>query len=97
MWLEWRDDRISFIHDYRYVRYVTADAELTLAPEANPADDGALSNVRREYAAGGEFRPARRHCHLHRAHVKSPTPTLCTGAPSASTLRSISTPGAQAR
>ena len=30
-----------FIRDYRYVRYVTADAELTLAPEANPADDGA--------------------------------------------------------
>ena len=41
MWLEWRDGRISFIHDYRYVRYVTADAELTLAPEAKPADDGA--------------------------------------------------------
>jgi RNA polymerase sigma factor (sigma-70 family) len=41
MWLEWRDGRISFIRDYRYVRYVTADAELTLAPEANPADDGA--------------------------------------------------------
>jgi hypothetical protein len=40
MWLEWRDGQISFIHDYRYVRYVTADAELTLAP-ANPADDGA--------------------------------------------------------
>ena len=35
MWLEWRDGRISFIHDYRYVRYVTAGAELTLAPEAN--------------------------------------------------------------
>ena len=34
MWLEWRDGRIRFIHDYRYVRYVTADAELTLAPEA---------------------------------------------------------------
>jgi RNA polymerase sigma-70 factor (ECF subfamily) len=32
MWLEWRDDRISFIHDYRHVRYVVADAELTLAP-----------------------------------------------------------------
>ena len=32
MWLEWRDGQISFIHDYRYVRYVTADAELTLAP-----------------------------------------------------------------
>jgi RNA polymerase sigma factor (sigma-70 family) len=41
MWLEWRDGQITFIHDYRYVRYVTADAELTLAPEAKPADDGA--------------------------------------------------------
>ena len=41
MRLEWRDGRISFIHDYRYVRYVTADAELTLAPEPKPADDGA--------------------------------------------------------
>jgi hypothetical protein len=42
MWLEWRRGRISFIHDYRYVRYVTADAELTLAPEARHADDGAV-------------------------------------------------------
>jgi len=33
MWLEWRDGRISFIRDYRYVRYVVADAELTFAPE----------------------------------------------------------------
>ena len=41
MWLGWRDGRISFIRDYRYVRYVTTDAELTLAPEANPADNGA--------------------------------------------------------
>ena len=41
MWLEWRDGQISFIRDYRYVRYVTADAELTLAPEPKPADDGA--------------------------------------------------------
>ena len=41
IWLDWRDGQITFIHDYRYVRYVTADAELTLAPEANPADDGA--------------------------------------------------------
>jgi RNA polymerase sigma factor (sigma-70 family) len=32
MWLEWRDGRISFIHDYRHVRYVAADAELALAP-----------------------------------------------------------------
>ncbi len=31
MWLEWRDGRISFIRDYRYVRYVTAEAELVIA------------------------------------------------------------------
>ena len=31
MWLDWRDGRISFIRDYRYVRYVTAEAELVLA------------------------------------------------------------------
>ena len=30
MWLEWRDGRISFIRDYRHVRYVADDAELTL-------------------------------------------------------------------
>jgi RNA polymerase sigma factor (sigma-70 family) len=41
MWLEWRDGRISFIHDYRYVRYVVADAELALASDARPAGDGA--------------------------------------------------------
>ena len=41
MWLEWRDGWITFIRDYRYVRYLTADAELTLAPEAKSADDGA--------------------------------------------------------
>jgi RNA polymerase sigma-70 factor (ECF subfamily) len=34
MWLEWREGKISFIRDYRYVRYVVADAELVLAPEA---------------------------------------------------------------
>ena len=33
MWLEWRDGRISFIRDYRYVRYVVADAELAVVPE----------------------------------------------------------------
>ena len=38
MWLEWRDGRISFIRDYRYVRYVVADAELALAPNVR---DGA--------------------------------------------------------
>jgi RNA polymerase sigma-70 factor (ECF subfamily) len=31
MWLEWVDGRISFIHDYRYVRYVVDGAELVLA------------------------------------------------------------------
>jgi RNA polymerase sigma-70 factor (ECF subfamily) len=41
MWLEWRDGRISFIRDYKYVRYIVADAELSLAPDATPAGDGA--------------------------------------------------------
>ena len=35
MWLEWADGRIRFIRDYRYVRYVVADAELVIAPAAN--------------------------------------------------------------
>jgi len=38
MWLEWRDGRISFIRDYRYARYVVADAELELAQDAGTAD-----------------------------------------------------------
>ena len=41
MWLEWRDGQISFIRDYRHVRYVIADAELALAPDTKPAGDGA--------------------------------------------------------
>jgi RNA polymerase sigma factor (sigma-70 family) len=41
MWLEWRDGRISFIHDYRHVRYVVADAALALAPDVEPARAGA--------------------------------------------------------
>ncbi len=40
MWLEWKDGRISFIRDYRYVRYVINDAELTLAPATEPPGDG---------------------------------------------------------
>jgi RNA polymerase sigma-70 factor (ECF subfamily) len=40
MWLEWRDGLIGFIRDYRYVGYVAADAELTLAPDAMPAGGG---------------------------------------------------------
>ncbi len=41
MWLEWKDGRISFIRDYRYVRYVVDDAELVLAPDVEPGNDGA--------------------------------------------------------
>ncbi len=36
MWLEWREGRISFIRDYRYVRYVLDGAELVLAPDDAP-------------------------------------------------------------
>jgi RNA polymerase sigma factor (sigma-70 family) len=53
MWLEWRNGRISFIRDYRYVRYVTADAELTLVPEPSPRTTASLSDARR-----GSPRPA---------------------------------------
>lgn len=38
MWLEWRDGRISFIRDYRYARYVIADVEPALAPDARPGE-----------------------------------------------------------
>lgn len=34
MWLVWRGDKITFIRDYKYVRYVMADAELTFSPDA---------------------------------------------------------------
>ena len=44
MRLDWRDGRISFIRDYRYVRYAAADAELALAPDARPAGDGAAAH-----------------------------------------------------
>ena len=37
MWLEWRDGRISFIRDYKYVRYVVDEAELVLADGGWPA------------------------------------------------------------
>jgi RNA polymerase sigma factor (sigma-70 family) len=32
MWLEWTAGRISFIRDYRHVRYIIDDADLVLAP-----------------------------------------------------------------
>lgn len=31
MWLQWDGDRIGFIRDYRYVRYVVSEAELVMA------------------------------------------------------------------
>jgi RNA polymerase sigma factor (sigma-70 family) len=36
MWLEWTDAQISFIRDYKYVRYVIDEAELVLAPNVEP-------------------------------------------------------------
>jgi RNA polymerase sigma-70 factor (ECF subfamily) len=42
MWLEWTEGRISFIRDYKYVRYVIDDAELALAPDTKQADDGVV-------------------------------------------------------
>jgi RNA polymerase sigma factor (sigma-70 family) len=41
MWLEWTNGRISFIRDYKYVRYVVDDAELVLALDAALPGDGA--------------------------------------------------------
>jgi RNA polymerase sigma factor (sigma-70 family) len=40
MWVEWRDGRISFIRDYRYARYIVNGAELMLAADSGPVDDG---------------------------------------------------------
>jgi RNA polymerase sigma-70 factor (ECF subfamily) len=40
MWLEWVDGRIKFIRDYRYVRYVVAEAELSWPQHVPPADEG---------------------------------------------------------
>jgi RNA polymerase sigma factor (sigma-70 family) len=39
MWLEWRDGRINFIHDYRHARYVVADVDLIPAPNTSAASD----------------------------------------------------------
>ena len=33
MWLEWKDGKISFIRDYKYVRYVVEDAEIVFASD----------------------------------------------------------------
>lgn len=37
MWLEWRHGQISFIRDYRYVRYIVESAELALAEDLRNA------------------------------------------------------------
>ncbi len=42
MWLEWSGGRISLIRDYRYVRYITADADLVLATSGN--EQGGILN-----------------------------------------------------
>jgi hypothetical protein len=39
MWLEWRDGRITFIRDYRYVRYIASDAELVWASDDSSTTD----------------------------------------------------------
>lgn len=36
MWLEWRGDRISYIRDYRYSRYILDDAKMMLGPDKKP-------------------------------------------------------------
>ncbi|RWE45238.1 MAG: RNA polymerase sigma factor [Mesorhizobium sp.] len=51
MWLEWREGRISFIRDYRYVRYILDDAELVLAREAGASRGGGGAD-RRQPDAG---------------------------------------------
>ena len=40
MWLEWTAGRISFIRDYKYVRYVIDDAELVFASDTAPPREG---------------------------------------------------------
>jgi RNA polymerase sigma-70 factor, ECF subfamily len=46
MWLEWREGRISFIRDYRYVRYVAENAELVLVEDVSPFGPGAGPSLR---------------------------------------------------
>ena len=80
MWLEWHDGQITFIRDYRYVRYVTADAELTLAPDANPARDGAaLASL--DATAGSvrknERRPPVCACDTAQSRFYSRCPSRC--------------------
>jgi hypothetical protein len=68
MWLEWQDGRISFIRDYRYVRYVVDDAVCwprTPIPRATaPRNDGARHAVKSPQCQSGftiQFSNSRRH------------------------------------
>jgi RNA polymerase sigma factor (sigma-70 family) len=45
MWVEWTEGRISFIRDYKYVRYVIDDAELILAPDAAPPGEAPALSI----------------------------------------------------
>ena len=74
MWLEFRDGRISFIRDYRYFRYVTADAELTLVLEAKPAGNGAAQSRYTRSRSGTSIRLARSPAsvHVHPADLRFP-------------------------
>jgi hypothetical protein len=55
MWPGWPAGPISFVRDYRYVRYVVDDAELVLAPNAALRTEGTANG----WPPGG-FWPARR-------------------------------------
>ena len=67
MWLEWREGEISFIRDTRYVRYILADADLTLdeAPRTEPA----LILSARSFADVRERPVGSRHAHRRSTRV----------------------------
>ena len=76
MWLEWREGRISFIHDYRHARYVADGSGLVLAQSSGPwtrsggTAEQTARNIRpgheeNAYATGG--RPEARNGHGHPA------------------------------
>ena len=54
MWLEWADGRISFIRDYKYVRYVIDDAELVFCARHGAARRG---DGRVDFVGAPECRP----------------------------------------
>ncbi len=70
MWLEWRDGRISWIRDTKYVRYVIDDAELILAPGAAPPDETVAGSPQ---ATGWRRTAPRRHDTGRRAQLRGGT------------------------